>query len=94
MEGLTMEIKLTELDTFKNLINVMADFSQDERISADLRKEYVNKLDIALTYCGLNGTHNHCIPIFKDGGCKNCEHNKNISFDKLVSELATDKSKI
>lgn len=93
MEGLTMEIKLTELDTFKNLINVMADFSQDERISIDLRTEYVKKLDIALTYCALKGTHNHCIPMFKDGGCKSCKHNKNMSFDKLVSELATNKSK-
>lgn len=44
MAALTVEIKATEIDTVKEIIEVIKDVISDERIPTDVREELKNKV--------------------------------------------------
>jgi uncharacterized protein (UPF0147 family) len=48
MAAVTVELKLTEVEFFKQLVEVIRDIKDDERIPAAVREEHMNKVKVIL----------------------------------------------
>jgi hypothetical protein len=43
-KALTVDIKVKDMDIFQNLIKIMKEFIEDERISEDIRQHYMDEI--------------------------------------------------
>lgn len=48
MSGITVKMKISDTDLFKDVLNVIKSFTEDERVPKEVRTEYEEKI-ISLT---------------------------------------------